>query len=507
MEVLYSARPLQAVLISLVAAFLILLTGERHRNLRETWTILAGLIKFSLVASMVPFILDGKVIEYTVLTIAPGLLIQFRVDALGVFFGLTASFLWIITSFYSIGYVRSLKEHAQTRYFACFAIALSATMGVAFSANMFTTFLFYEIITICTYPLVAHKETPEARKGARRYVAYLLGTSVAFLLFAIFLTYNAAGTLDFSNQGILAGKASSAVLTLIFVLYMAGIGKAAMMPFHSWLPAAMVAPTPVSALLHAVAVVKTGVFVVVKVVLHIFGVNLLKDLGLGTALAYFASFTIIVASIIALRKDNLKARLAYSTVSQLSYVILGVALLTPSGITGSVMHIVLHAFGKITLFFAAGAIYVAAHKTEISQLDGIGKKMPFTMAAFTLGALSMIGIPPLGGFLSKWYIALGSIEADQLPILVFIATSTILNAAYFLPIVYAAFFKEPAAEPHHGVHSELHTPNSELKIHEAPALMVVPLVLTAIGAVALFFMPSLFLDLARMAVTSVTGGN
>ena len=224
MEVLYSARPLQAVLVSLVAAFLILLTGERRRNLREAWTILAGVVKFSLVASMAPYILDGKTLEYTVLTIAPGLLIQFRVDALGVFFGLTASFLWIITSFYSIGYVRSLKEHSQTRYFASFAIALSATMGVAFSANMFTTFLFYEIITICTYPLVAHKETPEARKGARRYVAYLLGTSVAFQLFAIFLTYNAAGTLDFSNQGILAGKASSAVLTVIFVLYMAGIG-------------------------------------------------------------------------------------------------------------------------------------------------------------------------------------------------------------------------------------------------------------------------------------------
>ncbi|OGW29025.1 MAG: cation:proton antiporter [Nitrospirae bacterium GWC2_57_13] len=509
MEVLCSARPLQAVLVSLVAAFLILLSGERHKNLRETWTILAGVIKFSLVASMVPFILDGKVLEYTVLTIAPGLLIQFRVDALGMLFGLTASFLWIITSFYSIGYVRSLKEHNQTRYFASFAIALSATMGVAFSANLFTTFLFYEIITICTYPLVAHKETPEARKGARRYIAYLLGTSVAFLLFAIFLTYNAAGTLDFSPQGILAGKASDSMLIVIFVLFMAGIGKAAMMPFHSWLPAAMVAPTPVSALLHAVAVVKTGVFVVVKVVLHIFGVNLLKDLGLGTALAYFASFTIIVASIIALRKDNLKARLAYSTVSQLSYVILGVALLTPSGIIGGVMHIVLHAFGKITLFFAAGAIYVAAHKSDISQLSGIGKKMPFTMAAFTLGALSMIGMPPLGGFLSKWYIALGSIEAGQWPILAVIAASTILNSSYFLPIVYAAYFKEPAAEhrQYHGVRSELHTPNSELKIHEAPALMVVPLVLTAIGAVALFFMPSLVFDLARIAVTSVTGGN
>jgi len=502
MEIITSIKPVLAIAVSLVAAILILLTGERARNLRESWTILAAVIKFGIVASMAPYILDNKILEYTLVSIAPGLLIQFKVDALGIFFALTASFLWIVTSFYSIGYVRSLKEHAQTRFFICFAVALSATMGVAFSANMFTTFLFYEIITICTFPLVAHKETPEALKGARKYMTYLLGTSIAFQLVAVILTYNIAGTLDFSNQGVfnaVRGQVSDLFLTVIFVLFMAGIAKAAMMPFHSWLPAAMVAPTPVSALLHAVAVVKTGVFVVLKVVLHIFGINLLQELGLGTALAYFASFTIVVASIIALKQDNLKRRLAYSTISQLSYVILGVALLTPSGITGSIMHIVLHAFGKITLFFTAGAIYVAAHKTNISELDGIGKKMPFTMAAFTLGALSMIGIPPLGGFLSKWYIALGSIEADQIPIIIVLAGSTILNACYFLPIVYAAFFKEPVADAHHS------HPTSGL--HEAPAFMVVPLVLTATGALALFFYPSLFLDLARMVVAGVTGGN
>lgn len=507
MEVLSSVKPLLAVSVSLIAAFLIALTGERARNLREFWTILASVVKFGIVISMVPLILEGNVIEYTLVSITQGLELKFRVDALGIFFAITASFLWIITSFYSIGYVRALHEHAQTRYFACFAIALSATMGVAFSGNMFTTFLFYEIITLCTFPLVAHKETPEALKGARRYITYLLGTSVAFQLLAVFLTYHAAGTLDFSNQGILSAaraEVGDTFLIIIFVLFMAGIAKAAMMPFHSWLPAAMVAPTPVSALLHAVAVVKTGVFVVVKVVLHIFGIDLLAQLGLGTALAYFASFTIIVASVIALRQDNLKRRLAYSTIGQLSYVILGVALLTPSGITGSIMHIVLHAFGKITLFFTAGAIYVAAHKTEISQMDGIGRKMPFTMAAFTIGALSMIGIPPIGGFISKWYIALGSIEAKELPILIVIAASTILNACYFLPVVYAAFFKEPAADAHH---SEHHTPDTEHKIHEAPVFMVVPLVLTAIGATALFFAPSTFLDLARMVVASVTGGN
>lgn len=490
-------------MVSLIGAFLILLTGERLRNLREFWTILASVVKFSIVLSMVPFILDGKMIEYTVFNISPGLSIQFKVDALGLIFGLTASFLWIITSFYSIGYVRSLKEHTQTRYFMCFAIALSATMGVAFSANMFTTFLFYEIITVCTFLLVAHKETPEAIQGARKYLTYLLGTSIAFQLLAVFMTYHVAGTLDFKYEGLLniaRGNATDIFLIIMFVLYMAGIAKAAMMPFHGWLPAAMVAPTPVSALLHAVAVVKTGVFVVVKVVLHIFGINLLTQLGLGTALAYFASVTIIVASVIALTQDNLKHRLAYSTISQLSYVILGVALLTPSGITGSLMHITVHAFGKITLFFTAGAIYVATHKTNVSELDAIGRQMPFTMGAFTLGALSMIGIPPLGGFISKWYLSLGAIEAHQFPIILVIAGSTILNACYFLPIVYAAFFKEPAPDPHH------HT-NPHKRIHEAPMLMVVPLVLTAIGTLVLFFWPVFFLDITRIALQNVIGGH
>lgn len=505
MEIITSITPVIVISTSLVAAFLIFFTGEMSQNLRETWTILAAFIKFAFVMSMLPTILDGNIIEYTVISISPGLTIQFKVDSLGIFFAILASFLWIITSFYSIGYMRSLNEHAQTRYFCCFAIALSATMGVAMSGNMFTTFLFYEIITLSTYPLVAHKETPEAIQGARKYLVYLLGTSVGFQLTAVFLTYTAAGTLDFSDKGLLhdarAKGISDIFLIITFVLYMAGIAKAALMPFHSWLPAAMVAPTPVSALLHAVAVVKTGVFVVVKVVLHVFGINLLTELGLGTALAYAASFTIIVASVIALNQDNLKRRLAYSTVSQLSYVILGAALLTPSAIAGSIMHIVLHAFGKITLFFTAGAIYVATHKTEISQLDGIGKKMPFTMAAFTLGALSMIGIPPLGGFISKWYIGIGALEAHQLPIILVLVGSTILNACYFLPIVYAAFFKEAKHDGHHG-HNHSHSKHG---LEEAPTIMVVPLVLTAIGAIALFIAPSIFLDLAKMVVASVTG--
>ncbi len=490
MSIIESAVPLYAVLVSLLATVLIGLSG-RYPNVRETWTISAALVKFGLVVSMLPAVMKGGVIQYNAVSVLPGLNIAFRVDSLGIILALTASFLWIITSLYAIGYMRSLEEHAQTRFYMCFAVALSATMGAAFSANVFTLFIFYEIITVSTYALVAHDETPEAVSGARRYLTYLLGTSIIFFLPAMVLTYIYAGTLDFHSQGILAGKAPAVMVAIILLLYIVGIAKAGMMPFHLWLPSAMVAPTPVSALLHAVAVVKVGVFSVVRIVLYVFGVDLLAGVGLGVYLAYFACLTIIVASIMALRQDNLKLRLAYSTVSQLSYVVLAVALLTPSGITSSIMHITIHAFGKITLFFVAGAIYVATHKKYISQLNGIGRQMPFTMSGFTVGALSMIAVPPVGGFVSKWYLAMGAVEAHMLPVLIVIAASTLLNAAYFLPIVYAAFFKEPL-------------PGESPGFQEAPALVVAPLMLTAAGALALFFWPALLLDLTRTVVSLVT---
>jgi len=389
--------------------------------------------------------------------------------------------------------MRSLEEHSQTRYFACFAIAISATIGVAFAANLFTLYLFYEIITVSTYPLVAHKETEEAYAGAWKYWVYLMGTSI-FQLSGLLLVYVYAGTLEFSPGGILEGTASPTILTVIYVLYLAGFAKAAMMPLHSWLPSAMVAPTPVSALLHAVAVVKAGVFCILRIIFFVFGPDLLQDLNLGLYTAYFVSFTIIVASIFALTQDNLKRRLAYSTVGQLSYVILGAALLTSSGMVGGIMQIAMHAFGKITLFFCAGAIYVASHKTNVSELSGIGRKMPFTMFAFTLGAMSVIGIPPFAGFLSKWYLALGTIEAGNLMLLVILFTSSLLNAAYFLPIVYKAFFEEPTEDPHGE------------EFGEAPTFVVVPLMITALGTFIIFLYPDLFVDLARMVVVAMTGG-
>ena len=494
METIVSIKPLLAVLVSAVGALFIIFFGKKP-NIRESWSLIAGVLKLVIVLSMIPAVVyDKTIITYSLFTILPGIEIGFRVDAFGLLFAMGASLLWIATSFYSIGYMRSTNEHSQTRYFACFAVSLSATIGVAFSANLFTMFLFYEILTIITYPLVAHKGTPEAKAGGRKYAIYLLGAAKAFLVAAIILTYNLTGTLEFSKDGIFPAIVQSVnpeLLYIIFVLFFFGFAKSAIMPFHSWLPAAMVAPTPVSALLHAVAVVKTGVFTVLRIIFFVFGADLMMDIGVDVFVITFASFTIITASLLALTRDNLKARLAFSTISQLSYIILGAALLTPSAMVGGIIHITNHAFSKITLFFCAGSIYVSSYKTKVSQLNGIGKKMPWTMAAFAIATLSMIGIPPVSGFITKWYLVIGSLERHNLVVLIVLLVSSFLNAAYFVPILYRAFFKEE-------------NPNSEnldlsehKEIKENPFL-VVPLTLTAIVSVVLGLYPDFIVQIAEM---------
>jgi multicomponent Na+:H+ antiporter subunit D len=490
METIVSVKPLLAVSISLFGSLLIIALGKQP-NVRESCTFLISFIKLGIVASMLPIVLKGQIIYYNLVDVLPGVGIAFRVDSLGLLFALVSSSLWIVTTFYSIGYMRPLKEHSQTRYFAFFALALSSAVGVAFSANLLTLYLFYEMLSLSTYSLVTHHQDEEARYAGRKYLTYLMGTSIAFFLPAVILTYIYSGTLNFSSQGILAGKAPDAMLIVIFILFIFGIGKAAIMPIHSWLPSAMVAPTPVSALLHAVAVVKVGVFSVLRICFHVFGIKLMHVLSLDVFLIYFISITILVGSLFALRQDDLKARLAYSTVSQLSYIVMGGGLLSIIGMTGGIVHIVMHAFGKITLFFCAGAILVNTGLKKISDMKGIGKKMPITMAAFFFGSLSVIGIPPFGGFISKWYLALGSIDSHHIPILVVLLTSSLLNAAYFLPIAYNAFFSSNAQF------------NETTTIQEAPFFAVAPPVFTAFVSFLLFVFPGFFLELARMTAKLV----
>ena len=484
----HSLLPLLAVLLPLAGTVPILLSGGRP-NLREGWTLLAGFGMFGTVATMLPGVLAGGGYVVTLAAVVPHVPLQLRVDPLGMFFALVASFLWIFTSIYSIGYMRALKEHDQTRYFASFAVAIAAAVGVAFSANLLTLYLFYELLSLSTYPLVTHEQNAEARISGRKYLTYILGTSIGLVLPAMLVTYQLAGTLDFTYGGILAGQASPATVSLLLLLFVLGFAKAGIMPFHGWLPAAMVAPTPVSSFLHGVAVVKVGVFSIIRVILGIFGPDLLRSLDLGVALTYFVAITILAASLIALTQDNLKRRLAYSTISQLSYMILGVGMLSAAGMTGGILHIAMHAFGKITLFFCAGAIYVASHKKYISEMDGLGRRMPVTYLAFFLGSLSIIGMPPLGGFLSKWNLLLGAVQAHQLVLVAVLLGSSLLNAAYFFPIVYRGFF--------------LPAPDGEAAagIQEAPLLCMLPLAVTALCSLLLFFYPTVFLELIQRALT------
>ena len=436
-----------AILLPLAGAVGIGLAGRVHENLRETVTLVtAGALAYT-VWQLAPGLVAGERPEITVLQVVPGVDLMFRVEPLGMLFAALASSLWIVNSIYSIGYMRGNKEKHQTRFYIFFALSLSAAMGIAFAGNLFTLFLFYEALTLSTYPLVSHKGDADTVRSARVYLGILLTTSIGLLLPAIIWTYAVAGTGDFTPGGILEGKLDGPALGLLLALFVFGVGKAAVMPVHRWLPAAMVAPTPVSALLHAVAVVKAGVFAVTKIIVYVFGVEYLFSEPSSGWLLYAASFTIVVGSLVALRQTNIKRLLAYSTVAQLSYVVMAAAILKPLAEIGASIHIVAHAFGKITLFFAAGAIYVASKKTEIGQLVGIGRRMPWTMTAFTIGALSMIGVPPTGGFVSKWYILAGAFESDNYVAIATIIASTVLNAAYFLPIIYMAWFgRETAGE-------------------------------------------------------------
>ncbi len=447
---------------------------RNHANLRDSMTLGAAAATFATVLVILSNVGNGTTEAFSLLTVFPGLDIAFNVEPLGLMFAIIASGLWILTHIYGVGYMRGNFEDNHTRFFASFSLAIGAVMGLAFSANMFTLFLFYEMLTLSTYPLVAHKGTPEAICGARTYLGILMGTSIGLLLVAVIWTYTITGTLDFTQGGILRGHIAGPMVALLLGLYAFGIGKAALMPFHRWLPAAMVAPTPVSALLHAVAVVKAGVFTMLKVGIYIFGIDFLAETGASEWLMWVAAYTIIAASVVAMTKDNLKARLAYSTISQLSYITLGMALATSMGALGGGMHIAMHAMGKITLFMCAGSIYVATHKTNISQMNGLGRIMPITYGAFLIGALSIIGLPPLGGSWSKWLLIVGAADAGQQVMIAVLMLSSLLNVAYLLSIVGKGFFW-PAKVGEATV------------IRESPTLVWLPPAITAFGCLLLFF--------------------
>jgi len=477
---------LTLLLLPLVGAAGIIIT--RHNpDVREGVTLLSAALVAILVVVLAARFMDGEVFALTLIEPLPGIAIAFEIEALGMLFALVAGLLWVVTSVYSVGYMRGHNEQNQTRFFTAFAVSIAATMGIAFSANLFTLFLFYELLTLATYPLVTHAGTPEAKRGGRVYLGILLGTSIGLFLLGILVTWSLTGRVDFQAGGILSGHIDPAWAGLLYALFLFGIGKAAVMPFHRWLPAAMVAPTPVSALLHAVAVVKAGVFTLLKVTIYIFGGEFILSNDVTGGLIWIAAATILIASLVAMTKDNLKARLAYSTVSQLSYIALGAMLASKAGLIGASMHIAMHAFAKITLFFAAGAILVASHKKRVSELNGLGRAMPVTFVAFFIGTLSIIGLPPFGGMWSKWYLGLGAVETAQLLLLAVLMISSLLNIIYLLPIPIRAFFSKPESGEHY------------TEIAEAPKSMLLAMVITSSACVILFFYPDPFYRLAGLA--------
>jgi len=437
--------PLLVLASSLLPGVVVFFLGEGRVRIRTVLNLGGAFLKLGLVAWMIWGVYHGQRYELR-LPLLDDLDLVLRVGALSLLFLVLSAGLWLVTTVYAVGYLEQAPH--RSRFFGFFSLCVSATVGIALAGNLLTFVIFYEALTLATYPLVAHRGRPEDTRGAKIYLAYTLSGGLLLVVGAVWLR-TLTGPVDFVAGGVLRGMPAEmhGQLVAIFALLLAGLGvKAALVPLHGWLPQSMVAPAPVSALLHAVAVVKAGAFGIVRVVYDVYGVEFADSLGLLSVLAALASITIVYGSYQALRQDGLKKRLAYSTVSQVSYIALGASILGPVATIGGLVHLVHQGIMKITLFFCAGNYAETLGVHKVSQMDGVGQRMPWTTLAFSIGALGMIGIPPIAGFVSKWYIGLGAVQAGQHWVLLVLAASTLLNAAYFLPILYRAWFRPPPAD-------------------------------------------------------------
>jgi multicomponent Na+:H+ antiporter subunit D len=480
---------------SLVPAAIIFALPEDRHLLRSSLNIAGAVLKVALVGVLLWRYADGRTAEVR-FELLPELPLVLRVDALALLFVSLSAVLWLLTTVYAIGYLENAPF--RSRFFGFFSLCVTATVGIALSGNLITFLVFYEALTLTTYPLVVHRGTDAALAAGRVYLTYTLGGGLALLAGVVWLA-NIAGSTDFVRGGALGAVASGdrGAVTGAFVLMVAGLGvKAALVPLHGWLARAMVAPAPVSALLHAVAVVKAGAFGIIRVVDYVYGRDLAHDLGVLTPLAVVACVTIVYGSLRAIAQDDLKRRLAFSTVSQVSYIVLGAALLGPLASVGALVHLVHQGVMKITLFFAAGVLAETLGIHRVSEMRGVGRRAPLTMAAFTVAALGMIGIPPTAGFISKWYLGLGAASAGADWALAVLALSGVLNAVYFLPIIYSAWFQEPVGR------WPQERPRGRL---EAAGSLLVPTVVT--GAVVLLAGLLAGTDLSALALAQDVEGD
>jgi multicomponent Na+:H+ antiporter subunit D len=443
--------PVLTLLSSLVTGIVIFLLGEEHYRARTILNMSGATFKVFFVTLIVLGFQRGG--EYEARwAFMPGLDFLLRVDPISLLFLSLSAGLWLLTTIYAIGYLEESPN--RRRFFGFFSLCVTSTVGIALAGNLITFFIFYEMLTIATYPLVVHRGTARSHAAGRTYLLYTLSGGVILLLGIVWVQV-LAGPVEFVSGGALEEVAEThpTALAGIFGLLIVGLGvKSALMPFHGWLPEAMVAPAPVSALLHAVAVVKAGAYGIVRVVYDLYGLELAFSLGVLAPLAVVASVTIVYGSIRALFEGELKRRLAYSTVSQLSYIVLGTAIFGPVATTGGLVHLVHQGIMKITLFFCAGNFAETLGVRHVRELRGIGSRMPLSMAAFTIAAFGMMGVPPLAGFVSKWYLGLGGLQAGQSWVILVMVASSLLNAAYFLPPIVIAWFREPSEpwEPREG---------------------------------------------------------
>jgi len=430
--------PLLAVAVPLLSIPFIILWGNKSNKASGIISLISNLIVLFFVLELYPQVVSGKILHWQSASLVKPFYLSYRVDGVAFVVAIASCITWIISGVFSIKYLES--GHNKKRYYIFSNIILASCLGVIFSGDMFTLFLFFEAMSILSYALVAFDETSQSIVAANVYL--LLGlVGSACLLFSIILTYRLTGTVSFGSGGILSSSTQWIVLIIMFISYTIGFGiKSGMFPFHVWLPDIYpVMPAPASTLFSCV-ILKVGALGLIRVVYNIYGVSLFKSTGAYKILLVFAAITIFWGSAVALGEMNLKRRLAYSSIGQMGYILLGIGIATPLGLTGALYHVFNHSIMKSALCLAIGGVYYKTHAKNVDDLDNMGVKMPLTMAVFSLAAFAITGVPGLNGFIGKWDLSLASIQAGRPIYIIFLLLSSLMNGLYYFPLVIKSFF-------------------------------------------------------------------